>query len=300
MATRPLQLSVYWGPGEDRAVARLATQTLAAGTRSNRQPPGASRRSDPRRRTARRPAASTRVVNKPASAIRDKVKRWTDSLKKVKTGVRANDQPIALPLLQLLKLGNRQIPPELQLQAENYGIYLVRYGVDIDPVRGEKPSSLDLRLDYDGNLLSLDLFPRSRVEKIRGGHATVQVGVNAKGEFGLPEIPLPQGIKVAGGGSVSADAGWIFSWEHNVIRARIACQGIRSQYARWTVNDPEAIFTGFEVAAVIRAPARAKRLAFRVSGGLVVKKTRWPDWRGTRLTIEPCRAVARVATGTHT
>jgi hypothetical protein len=203
-------------------------------------------------------------------------------LKPVSSVMAPHQEILAFPVLPYLaNLGIRPTP-EVELVSRHHDIYILSYGVDVEPRQRERITGVGLRLGYPtGGYLSLELSPTTQLEELARVHADVQVALSTDLKLKTPIVEIPAGGEIGAGMEASASAGFAMHWRYRALRARVVAWGEGNAYARWRVYKPEAAIAGFPVRVLLRAPKGVRAVPIRVEGTLEVKHF-LRFWRRTR------------------
>jgi hypothetical protein len=193
------------------------------------------------------------------------------------------EQPLILPLVPYLRKSKQPIPPDIAVLAKQYDFYLVKYGLDAIRRGKERFESLEFRVDYPAQQLTITMTPDTELETRFSARSSVRVGVNASLSFQVPEIAVAPVASLGGGAGADVATNLIYSWDYRVLRAEVIATGAKSSYSQWIINRPQELVGALECAAVLRVPVGAKELSFSISGSYAVRSgIAWWKRRPTR------------------
>lgn len=216
-----------------------------------------------------------------------------ERIKAVNSSMKPNEEPIAFPLAPYYKQLITPMPFEIQQLSLTHNLYLLCYGFDLEPAKGEQIVKVILRLKYPAgtSFLTYSMSPDTDIEQTTLAHAKVVLGLDPTLKFRIPEIAPAPGIKVGGGVSVGADIGVLLKWEYRVLKAKVIATGVLTGGAKWEMVR-EGLLGSVPVWAVIRAPKRSRTLRISVDGWFQVKKNVLHWLRSREVDVAPATVTA--------
>lgn len=167
------------------------------------------------------------------------ISRVHDHVRQVKSRVHAHDYPLAMPLEPLLRrLGNR-VPADISLLAEQHTPYLLTYGIDVEPAKGEHITQIQIRVRYADKraFITHSLAPETELEERYKVELDAQQGIDLNLNIAVPAVEIVPGVEVSPGISTDLHGAMLVHWRHRRVRARVLALGVRRQLAEWTFND---------------------------------------------------------------
>ncbi|MCW2987014.1 MAG: hypothetical protein JWR63_4584 [Conexibacter sp.] len=217
----------------------------------------------------------------------------------VASRIHVQDFPLALPLGPLMRRLGRRIPAEMSLLAQQYAPYLLVYGIDVEPAKGERIQQVRVCVRYDDErqFITHSLAPDTELEERYAFGLDAQQGLDLSLAIAAPAVVLAPGTEISAGLRTDLHGSMLVHWQHRRLHARVVATGVRRALAQWTFNDADELVGRVDLRAVVLAPKRARRLRIAVDGEFRVRSSGMRLWRGTIVELSARPVAARLVTG---
>jgi hypothetical protein len=204
-----------------------------------------------------------------------------------KSTFRIFEQPFVLPLLPYFAAAKQQVPPEIEVLKNQYDLYLVKYGVDVNPQGKEKFAKVDLHLDYPmgQGFFTLSMIPDSELVERFSAKSKITVGLDPHLNFKVPDINLKPGVEVGGGMRLAVESDLLIHWEYTMLTANVIALGAKGSYVQWIIEKPKQMVGSVELATVLCAHKGLKELPVTVTGYYRLERGIWWWQRETTVDI---------------
>lgn len=197
--------------------------------------------------------------------------------------ISVGDRPLCRNLRQLYELGNRKVPPEIEV-FDLYDVWLLTHAVGIIKREGStaKVKSIGYQANFANaeNVFTIDLLPRTKFVSKLSVSSQTEVALGIEGHAQVPEAVtmLLEQVEYLGGDAsirLASDHKIIGRLSFSLMSPVIQAVGMGSSRCEWIFEEDENPLLGDQLMIqTILVPRGTASLKFTVRGSAFVK----PRW----------------------
>jgi len=151
----------------------------------------------------------------------------------LKSEVGYQRNPFLIDLISTAEAQGTQLDAMIKTKAGNYNFYIMRCGVYIAPDGDEKFEALKFEVHFkDDDASTYTMLPGPQADKIIELGGKADIGLNAKVDFGFPEIALGAG-SIEASAKAKLESKFIVSFHYELKTQVVDSFGIGNPFCKW-------------------------------------------------------------------
>lgn len=196
--------------------------------------------------------------------------------------------PLLTDLISTAEAQGTQLDGIIKARSANYNFYIMRCGVYIAPDGAEKFEALKFEVRFkDGGASTYTMLPGPQTNKILELGGKANMGLNAKVEFGFPEIPLGAGSLEAAA-EAELEAKFIVSFHYELKTQVVDSFGIGNPFCKWFMHKGDKLRNDVLFYPVIMTPKAMTGFQCEFKAFF---KINHPDWKNAEFFLKPSRTI---------
>lgn len=198
--------------------------------------------------------------------------------------------PLLTDLVAVAEAQGTPLEGVIKARSARYNFYLMRCGVYIAPEDGEKFEALkfEVRYNHDG-ASTYGMLPGPQTNTILELGGKANIGLNAKGEFGFPEVALPgQGVAVGASARAELEAKFIVSFQYELKTIVVDSLGTGNPFCRWFMHKGDKLRNDVVFYPVIMTPKSVTQFECEFKAYFKINHR---DWKNAEFFLKPPRTM---------
>ena len=202
--------------------------------------------------------------------------------------------PLLTDLIAIAEAQGTPLEGQIQARSTKYNFFLMRCGVYIAPEEGEKFEALKFELRYKHDAASTyAMLPGPQTNTILEMEGKANIGFNAKGEFGFPEVALPAaGVTVGASAKAELETKFIVSFHYELKTIVVDSFGIGNPFCRWFMHKGDKLRNDVVFYPVITTPKSVTEFECEFNAYFKINHR---GWKNAEFFLKPPRTI-RVST----
>jgi hypothetical protein len=198
--------------------------------------------------------------------------------------------PLLTDLIAVSEAQGTPLEGVIKARSTKHNFYLMRCGVYIAPEGGEKFEALKFEVRYkqkDASTYAMLPSPQTDTIVKLGGQANI--GINVKGEFGLPKVALPaQGLSIEAAAKGEVEAKFIVSFQYELKTLVVDSFGAGTSFCRWFMHKGDKLRNDVVFYPVIMTPKSVTEFECEFTAYFKINHR---DWKNAELFLKPSRTI---------